>query len=446
MNSIRWEMIQEGKLDYPASIVLPLRDYKMTMLFDWQPFWTNFTMMEGLMDEGVVIHYTWVWDIRKQFVAKHFPTWYNATYYSNSPPILSTSNIRGTSAEIFQKLVRAANMARMCGRHFMFPFLLNQTLTPSSHSSHFVPPTTAIPPPEPGTRWRMVPPHWICEVGDLMRIGDWVEGTYLRNRERYNTTELSVENHDAPESGDLTDNWEWEPTYQACLRSDAEIFNIDFGNGQENDYQNFDDPVHEVIHDSHGSSDPSHDSSHEDAHQGAHETLHNPIHESTHDATDVTDRESTHGAPHDTTTHGSNDGSIPEPGHDASHDISHGSTHDTTHSPPNQGSTHDTTHSSDHGSIQESSHHAIHNTPQDAPHGSTHDTTHSPPHDSTHDAISDTPRGSTNDPTRDSTHGSIQESNHDTTHGSSHDTNVAPHGSIHVSHGSIGEQHESPDN
>jgi hypothetical protein len=207
MNNVRREMIYEGKLDFPKSIVLPLIDYKATMLFDWQPAFTNTDVMDAMNNEGVLIHYTWVWDNRKIFVAKHFGHWLNESYYIHPPLLLLPINVTGTRSQIFQQITRAANIAKLCRRTFMFPWLMNETL------------------PEYNT-WRMAPTHWIGEIGDIMRIGPWVESTFIRNRRRYISTNLTESTIPGPH--DLADNWLAKPAVDACLESQAEIVNLDF--------------------------------------------------------------------------------------------------------------------------------------------------------------------------------------------------------------------------
>ena len=207
MNAIRWEMIREGSFDFPKSIVLPLADYKATGFFDWQPISVDTELINKMNREGVIVHYTWLLHERKEFMAKLFGHWNNVTYYNVPPPLLSPINIAGTRSEIFQQIIRAANIAKLCGRTFMFPFLINETL--------------------PDLTWRMVPPHRTGDVDDVMRIGPWVEGTFLHNRRNYNLTELSETTVLGPR--DLIDNYASQPVIDTCFSSNVELFKVDFG-------------------------------------------------------------------------------------------------------------------------------------------------------------------------------------------------------------------------
>ena len=89
----------------------------------------------------------------------------------------------------------------------MFPWLMNETL------------------PEYNT-WRMAPTHWVGEIGDVMRIGPWVESTYIRNRRRF--TDVNLTEETIPGPPDLVDNWLAKPAVDACLASQSQIVNLDF--------------------------------------------------------------------------------------------------------------------------------------------------------------------------------------------------------------------------
>ena len=206
VNLIRLEMIDEGLLDFPKSIVVSLVQYKATLLFDWEAIFIDTDLIDEMNKVGIIVHYTGIWAERKIFMAKHFGHWNNKTYYAESPLLLQPVNISGTSSEIFQKMVRAANIANLCGRTFMFPFVVNERL--------------------PDSTWRLEAPHWTSEIGDIMRVGPWVESTYLRNRRGHNSTELSEETILGPR--DIIWNYASQPIVDACVTSKSELLKLDF--------------------------------------------------------------------------------------------------------------------------------------------------------------------------------------------------------------------------
>jgi len=206
MSRIRWDMIGEGTMNFPQSIVLVDSDYKNSRLNDWNQVITNTELIDALNRDAVLMHYTLIFDGLKIYLAKHFGHWLNATYYTHPPPLLHPINVQGTAVEIGRQLDFAVNLAQRCGRTFMFPHLINQDMGNS--------------------QWRVGAAHWMVNVEDIMETVPWVEATFLHNRLKH-TSENMLEgtisgtynkSEIASRQGDLN----------ACLSSHVSLLNLDF--------------------------------------------------------------------------------------------------------------------------------------------------------------------------------------------------------------------------
>ena len=146
--------------------ILNISTYRSLMLFDWMPFYMDENKIDALNKVSVILHYTMVFGMTKVLAAKQFGHWVNETYYVQSPAILGIANVTGTTQEIVAQFSLIAYLARSTKRTFMWPNAVQHKCHPND-----IP--TARPP---------------IIVVDPQTIDDtipWVEGTYVRNRERY---------------------------------------------------------------------------------------------------------------------------------------------------------------------------------------------------------------------------------------------------------------------
>jgi hypothetical protein len=179
MNNVLWRMISEESLASPASIVLNLTDYRTTMLFDWPATFIDEASIDTMNRDSVMVHYTMIFDLAKELVAKQFGHWLNATYYQKSPKILQSVNIAGTTNETLNQMALAVHLAKITGRSFMWPNAINHTCYNYTGG------------------WNARPPFVIADIESVAGTVQWVEGTYLRNRKRYTndtlrSTEISI--------------------------------------------------------------------------------------------------------------------------------------------------------------------------------------------------------------------------------------------------------------
>lgn len=205
MNRVRWDMADEGVLDFPHSIVLSDFDYRNSRLNDWNQVLTNTELIDITNRHAVLMHYTFIFDALKIYVAKHLGHWLNATYYTHPPPLLRPVGIQGTAVEIRRQMDFAINVAKHCGRTFMFPHLVNQNMG--------------------NNEWREAIAHWTVNVEDIIETVPWVEATFLHNRRKH-TSEKIIE---GTMSGDhnKSEIVSAQAAFNACLSSDVTLLNLD---------------------------------------------------------------------------------------------------------------------------------------------------------------------------------------------------------------------------
>jgi hypothetical protein len=167
MNWVRRDMISEGKLDYPKSVVLNVTAYKSTMLFDWPDIYVNESKIDEMNAEGTMVHYTMIFNATKVLVAKQFGHWLDKTYYTQRRKIIQPVGIRGTSDEILDQISLTVYLAKVTGRTFMWPTAVNHTCLGYEGG------------------WKLRPPLIIADVQNVDENVSWVEGSFFRNRRRY---------------------------------------------------------------------------------------------------------------------------------------------------------------------------------------------------------------------------------------------------------------------
>jgi Nucleotide-diphospho-sugar transferase len=172
MNDVRGEMMAEGKLTYPRSVVLDLKQFKSTMLFAWAWVFVDEARIDEMNAEGTIVHYTMIFKVSKVLVAKQFGHWVDPTYYLQRRGLVQPVGVGGTTAEIFQQLSLAAYLAKASGRAFMWPTAVN-------HTCHWY-----------SNGWSLRTPVSIVDAESLDKEVSWVEGTFIRNRARYTADEL----------------------------------------------------------------------------------------------------------------------------------------------------------------------------------------------------------------------------------------------------------------
>lgn len=209
MNTVRAEMINEGSLNYPKSIVLNLTAYKSTMSFDWTEVYVNETLIDTLNQEGAIVHYTMIFNLTKIIVAKQFGHWLNETYYTQSRKILRPINIAGNTKNCLDQLAFAVYLSKISNRSFMWPNAV-QHICPQYVN---------------GMKYR--PPILIADIQSVDKAVPWVEGTFIRNRQRYTNDQFNST------SILLNDVFEEHlfstlSIVEMCRTSDADILTIDF--------------------------------------------------------------------------------------------------------------------------------------------------------------------------------------------------------------------------
>jgi hypothetical protein len=210
MNDVRYSMIEHQALEYPKSVVLHLDIHRATMRFDWGTIYTNETAIDDMNSGAVIVHYTMLYGIVKLVVAKQFGHWVNASYYLNPPKILRPINIAGTTNMTLDQIALAVHLSKVTGRHFMWPMIIN-------HTCDFYP-----------GGWKARAPVLIADADSLDNATSWVEGTYLRNRDRYNNDKLRQAKF---RLGDVLD-WESysldKPVAHCREYADFDVLTIDF--------------------------------------------------------------------------------------------------------------------------------------------------------------------------------------------------------------------------
>jgi len=209
MNKVRGEMIGEELLDFPKSSVLNLSDYKSTMLYDWTDSFMHGDKIDLMNKEGIMIHYTMMFNLTKTVVARQFGHWLNATYYTKSPKILHPINIQGTTMETFNQLSLAVHLAKVSGRAFMWPNSIMH-----------------VCPQYPGG-YKDLPSILFA---DVQSVGDnvaWVEGMYLRNRLRYTKSKLKSSNISIEKMLDSRPR-SLDSIIRTCRRTGSDVLNVDF--------------------------------------------------------------------------------------------------------------------------------------------------------------------------------------------------------------------------
>jgi Nucleotide-diphospho-sugar transferase len=210
MNNVRGEMMAEGKLTYPASVVLDLKRFKSTMLFDWPSVYGDEARIDEMNAEGTIVHYTMIFKVNKVLVAKQFGHWVDPTYYLQRRALVQPVGVGGTSSQILEQLSLAAYLAKGSGRAFVWPTAVNHTC------------------PSYGSGWLLRPPVSIVDSESVDREVSWVEGTFVRNRARYTGDELKTKKIGLRElAGVGINGLVWR-----CL-SRADIVVIDFGGVEE---------------------------------------------------------------------------------------------------------------------------------------------------------------------------------------------------------------------
>jgi len=211
VDTIRSEMVSEGKLAFPASIVLSLSDYINSGCYpEWFKIYPNVTLIDEMLSEAVLIHFAGTRGKTKHFMAKHLGLWGDLDgYYTGEIPLLQPVNLSGTRDQLLWQLDLAVYLAKSSGRTFVFPMTVNLTEGPT--------------PPLDGSR----PAVALVDVDRFDALVPWVEGTYLHNRARYTHAKprertISVDTTDPP--GNWTDE-----LVRRCRSPADDMVKIDFG-------------------------------------------------------------------------------------------------------------------------------------------------------------------------------------------------------------------------
>lgn len=207
MNDVRFEMIAEGSLSYPASIVLKSFDYTcFQKLYNWSSIYIDTDLIDQLQSERVLVHTTGLGNLYKHFVAKHLGLWYNEEYYTRPIRLLEPINVGGSDDDIFREFALAVHLAKVSNRTFLWPMWVNSTR---------------------GTvRVERKPPLLIVDVYGIEHAVPWVEATYLHNRARFTAAALSESSISVMETL-LVSDWLAQLDEQ-CTSHKEDILRIDF--------------------------------------------------------------------------------------------------------------------------------------------------------------------------------------------------------------------------
>src|SRR5271156_4201703 len=174
MNQIRFEMIQEGSLAFPKSIVLSPEDYENAMNIDWRDFYFDQSRIDAWNNQHVIVHYTAIFNVLKTVIAKHFGQWFVEDYYTQSVQLLQPINISGTTSQVIEQIALSVYLAKTSGRTFMWPLGVNHTCSLEN------------------AEWWHLTTTAVVEARLVAEQAPWVEDNYLLNRKRYTNDDLGV--------------------------------------------------------------------------------------------------------------------------------------------------------------------------------------------------------------------------------------------------------------
>ena len=207
MNRVRHQMNGEGKLSFPILTVLDTKYYKSAMLYDWTAAFTDPGRAEELNREGVMVHYTMLFNDTKILAARQFGQWLDEEYYTSPRRMLQPVGIAGKSEDIRMQIGLAAHLANVTGRHFMFPNYVRHSC-PQYVGGH-----------------KLVAPIMVADFCSIeAAVPGWVEGMYLHNRERYTHNPVSTESVHVDRNLDSRGS----TLFELCRNSRADLLNVDF--------------------------------------------------------------------------------------------------------------------------------------------------------------------------------------------------------------------------
>jgi len=207
MNYVRQEMNGEGKLNFPVLTVLDTTYYKSTMLYDWTAGFADPRRAEEWNKEGVVVHYTMLFNDTKILAARQFGQWLDEDYYTSPRRMLQPVGIAGNSEEIRMQIGLAAYLANVTGRHFMFPNYVRHNC------------------PQYLGGYKLTAPIMVVDFGSIdAAVPGWVEGTYLQNRERYTRAPITTDSVHVDRNLDARQT----TLFDLCQNSLTDLLNVDF--------------------------------------------------------------------------------------------------------------------------------------------------------------------------------------------------------------------------
>jgi len=210
MNDVRHSMIEQGALAFPASVVLNLDSYRATMRYDWGSIYGNETAIDAMNNQSVIVHYTEVFGIAKLVLAKQFGHWVTKDYYIDCPKILRPVGIYGNTNETLNQIALAVHLAKVTGRKFMWPNSVNHTC------------------PQYKGGWKESAPILIADADSLANVTDWVEGTYLRNRNRFQNDKVRQKMIHAASTFDFHSHSVDKLVKEIMEHKDVDIVSVDF--------------------------------------------------------------------------------------------------------------------------------------------------------------------------------------------------------------------------
>jgi Nucleotide-diphospho-sugar transferase len=211
MNRVRFEMMSEGSLAYPASVVLKAIDYTSFLLLrNWAEIYVETDLIDQLRSEGVLIHFTGLGSLYKHFMAKHLGLWFSEEYYTRPIRLLQPENVGGTDTEILIQFALATHIAKACSRTFMWPMSVNSLGDVRRGLG----------------RNERKPPIQIVHVQSVANVVPWVEAPYVHNRARYTNDTLTESRIFVDSATFRSANWITQ-LINRCATS-ADVVKLDF--------------------------------------------------------------------------------------------------------------------------------------------------------------------------------------------------------------------------
>ena len=209
MNEIRFEMIGEGSLAYPKSIVLSYDDYETAMLVNWPDFYFDQSRIADWNNNHIIIHYTMIFSVLKTIIPKHFGQWFVEDYYTQPRQLIQAVNIAGSTNQALEQIALSVYLAKISGRTYMWPLAINHTCSLENPD------------------WRPRAPTAVAEARLVAEHVPWVEDNYLFNRKWYTSDELQITTIPFVDGSEELEE-SWHALTETCRSFEESVLQVDF--------------------------------------------------------------------------------------------------------------------------------------------------------------------------------------------------------------------------